>query len=111
MQLSIRRNHSRLFSQLRVRTHPASRSSLFVYSAYSAVSFTCPSFAGFGLPSTLRRFPTAATEDGSAFLLPPLPAFTYHTAMDLASAFAGAVRQQHAKIALYWGEREYSYQE
>lgn len=31
--------------------------------------------------------------------------------MNLASAFAGAVRQQPAKIALYWGEREYSYQE
>src|SRR5215472_2397796 len=32
-------------------------------------------------------------------------------AMNLASAFAGSVRHNPAKIALYWGEREYSYQE
>jgi long-chain acyl-CoA synthetase len=31
--------------------------------------------------------------------------------MNLASAFAGSVRHRAAKIALYWGEREYSYQE
>lgn len=31
--------------------------------------------------------------------------------MNLASAFAGCVRHHTAKIGLYWGEREYSYQE